>query len=103
RSIEINGNGELSVDGEVDGQRMMVVEFPQYQFLQKEGDVLFRAPREAGSPSLITTPYMQTKALEKSTDVAFKALSDVTDASRNFNMLSKVIEAFSSIEKKAAN
>jgi flagellar basal-body rod protein FlgF len=103
RSVEINANGELSIDGEVDGQRMMVVQFADHRQLQKEGDVLFRAPREAGVPVLITNPYMQTKALEKSTDVAFKALSEVTDASRNFNMLSKVIEAFSSIERKAAN
>ena len=103
RSVEIDSNGELRIDGEVDGQRMMVVQFPNYGVLQKEGDVLFRAPPEAGLPALVTSPYMQTKALEKSTDVAFKALSDVTASSRNFNMLSKVIEAFSSIERKAAN
>lgn len=101
--VELTTTGELKVDGEVDGQRLMVVEFPDHNHLNKEGDVMFRAPPEAGAPSMITTPYMQTQALEKSTDAAFKNLSEVTGANRNFSMLTRVIEAFNNIEKRAAN
>lgn len=100
--LEITNMGDIKVDGEATGQRLLVVEFPDHKQLMKEGDVLFGAPPEAGAAATVTDPYMQTHALEKSTDRAFKHLSEVTNASRNFNMLSKVIEAFSKVEQRAA-
>jgi len=100
--VELTNMGDVKVDGEATGQRLLVVEFADHKQLMKEGDVLFGAPAEAGPPATVTDPYMQTHALEKSTDRAFKHLSEVTHASRNFNMLSKVIEAFSKVEQSAA-
>ncbi len=101
-SVEISTTGELKVDGETDGQRLMVVQFPDFEQLQKEGDVLMFAPMEAGPPSLMQDPFMQTGALEKTTDTVFEYMSEVTTASRNFDILTQVIQAFRDVETKAA-
>ncbi len=101
-TVEISNTGELKVDGETDGQRLMVVQFPDYRQLRKEGDVLMFAPREAGPPALLDQPFMQTRALEKTTDTAFEYMSEVTTASRNFDVLTEVIQAFRDVEQRAA-
>lgn len=101
--VEILPTGELQIDGDTDGQRLMIVQFPNYKALQKEGNVLMRAPPSAGVPGLVEAPYVETQALEKSSDKAFKHMASVTGAARNFTMLTQVIEAFSNIEKKAAS
>lgn len=100
--VEISTTGEVVVDGEPDGQRLMVVQFPSFQELRKEGNVLMYAPKEAGAPSVVTSPFLQTQALEKSSDTAFEYMSEVTTASRNFDILSQVIQAFRDVDQRAA-
>lgn len=100
--VSIGPSGELQVDGELDGQRMMVVSFPNTAGLEKAGSVLFHATPAAGLPQRVADPYMQTQALEKSTDRAFSHMRDVVNATRNFSMVSQVIEAFKSVEDRAA-
>lgn len=100
--VEMANTGELMIDGHRDGQQLLVVRFPDHQQLRKEGDVLLSAPMEAGPPEQMPLPYMQTGALEKSTDTAFKYMSQVTTSSRNFDMLSEVISAFRVVEERAA-
>lgn len=100
--VSIDNTGELLIDGVASGMRLAVVEFGDVTQLQKEGNVLLRAPLEAGTPNVLVTPYLQTQALEKATDRAFQHMSAVVDASRNFDILSQVIQAFRDVEKSAA-
>jgi flagellar basal-body rod protein FlgF len=100
--VEISGTGELTANGELLGQKLAVFEFENPEALQKEGDLAIRAPLEAGGRHLIDPPYLQTHALEKATDRAFEHMSSVVDASRNFDILSQVIQAFRDVEKSAA-
>lgn len=101
-NVDIDNTGQISVDGEPDGQSLLVVKFPQFEQLRKEGNVLLHAPREAGPAEQVWPAYLQTGALEKSTDHAFQFMSEVTTSSRNFEMLTQVIEAFSNIEERTA-
>lgn len=101
-SVAIQPTGEMQIDGELDGQRLLVVQFTDPNQLQKESGVMFRAPREAGPPTRLVDPYMETGALEKSTDRAFSHMRDVMDASRSFSLITQVIEQFRAVEESAA-
>lgn len=100
--VSIEPTGELKVDGELSGQRLLVVQFEDPNALVKEGNVTLFAPREAGAPELIATPYLQSHALEYATDRAFSHMSQVIHATRNFSMMTQVIEAFKTVEDSAA-
>ncbi|MCH2110501.1 MAG: flagellar hook-basal body complex protein [Polyangiaceae bacterium] len=100
--VGVSRNGDLLIDGQPDGQRLMVVKFANFEALEKEGNVLFRAPARAGAAEVIDEFALETQALEKSTDQAFLHMSSVVEASRNFNMLTEVIQAFKSVEERAA-
>jgi flagellar basal body rod protein FlgG len=64
--------------------------------------VLLAAPPAAGPPLRVDVPYLQTGALEKGSDQAMKHMSTVVQASRDFEVLSQVIQAFRDVEKSAA-
>lgn len=101
-NVRIENTGELTYDGVPSGERIVVTEFTNAAALQKEGSVLLFAPPAAGTPTRVNTPYLQTAALEKGTDNAMRHMSTVVQASRDFEVLSQVIEAFRDVEKSAA-
>lgn len=101
-NVRIENTGELTYDGIPSGERILVAQFSNPAALQKEGSVLLSAPPLAGPPTRVDTPYLQTGALEKGTDNAMRHMSTVVQASRDFEVLSQVIEAFRDVEKSAA-
>lgn len=100
--VRIENTGELTYDGVPSGERISVTEFANPTALQKEGSVLLVPSPEAGAPARVNTPYLQTGALEKGTDNAMRHMSSVVQASRDFEVLSQVIQAFRDVEKSAA-
>jgi flagellar basal-body rod protein FlgF len=100
--VKVENTGELSYDGRPSGERIAVVQFHNPGALVKEGNVLLAAPPAAGPPLRVDVPYLQTGALEKGSDQAMKHMSTVVQASRDFEVLSQVIQAFRDVEKSAA-
>ncbi len=98
--VRLSPAGELVVNGVSTGQRLLTVTFPQPQGLQKEGAVLLRA-QNAGKPRP-KDPDLATGTLELSNASALDGMTSLVTASRDFEMMSKVVEAFSDIERRAA-
>ncbi len=101
KSVTLARDGALLVDGEEAG-RLKVVRFNNVDALKKEEHVLLRAEAAAGKPIETDTP-VESEALELSNANAMKAMTGLTGATRTFEMLSRVIEAFSEADRKAAN
>jgi len=99
--VRLSPAGELVVNGEVSGQKLMVVSFPHPEGLSKEGAVLMRAAPSAGRP-VEKDPDLATESLELSNASALDGMTSLVTASREFEMLSRVVEAFSDIERRAA-
>ncbi len=98
--VKIAPTGDILIKGENTGQRLMTVTFPKPEGLEKEGSVLLRA-RNAGKP-VQTDPDLATSTLELSNASALDGMTSLVTASRDFEMMSKVVEAFSDIERRAA-
>jgi flagellar basal-body rod protein FlgF len=99
--IRIDANGDILANGESTGQRLLVVTFPNVQGLIKEGSAVLRARPEAGAP-ITVDPQVRAGALEMSNIDALKSMTGMVTATRQFEMLARVIDAFSQIEKRAA-
>ncbi len=82
--------------------KLLVVSFTRPQGLQKEGSVLLRATPAAGS-AIPKDPDLSTESLELSNASALEGMTSLVTATREFEMLSRVVEAFSDIERKAAS
>ncbi len=80
----------------------MTVTFPHPEALVKEGAVLLRAAPAAGK-AVQKDPDLATGTLELSNSSALEGMTTLVTATREFEMLSKVVEAFSEIEHKAAS
>lgn len=81
--------------------KLLVVKFPNVAGLQKEGHVLLRSLPGAGAP----TTYeggIADGSVETSNSNAVMGMSKLVTLSREFEMITKVIEAFSQVDKKAA-
>jgi flagellar basal body rod protein FlgG len=100
-SVGISPSGELVVDGEPNGTKLMVVTFARPEGLVKEGSVLLRATPAAGRATE-KDPELATESLEMSNASALEGMTTLVTATREFEMLSKVVEAFSQIERRAA-
>jgi len=98
--VKISPTGDLVVNGESTGQRLLTVTFPKPDALQKEGAVLMSA-QNAGKP-VATDPDLATGTLELSNASPLDGMTSLVTASRDFEMMSKVVEAFSDIERRAA-
>lgn len=98
--VRIAPTGDLVVNGEMTGQRLLTVTFPKPEGLVKEGAVLLRA-QNAGKP-VARDPDLATGTLELSNASALDGMTSLVTASRDFEMMSKVVEAFSDIERRAA-
>jgi flagellar basal body rod protein FlgG len=101
RDVSISPQGELIVDGEQTGSKLMVVNFQRPQALEKQGAVLLRATPAAGRP-VEKEADVSTGALEMSNSSAIEGMTSLVTATREFEMLSRVVEAFSAIERRAA-
>ncbi len=104
-NIRIDNQGQLvagdSVTGEQTLGKLRMVKFNDVNGLQKEGHVLLRALPQAGA----ATAYEGAVAggcVEQSNANAVKGMTQLVSLSREFEMITKVIEAFSTIDHKAA-
>ena len=101
QSVSIARDGSIVVDGEEAGGKLFVVNFASLEGLEKEGNVLLRATPAAGRP-IAVDPDLAESALEQSNASAMKGMSGLMSATRSFEMLSRVIEAFSEADRRAA-
>lgn len=106
-NIRIDSEGQLIAGDSTLGTtttlgKLLVVRFPNVAGLQKEGNVLLRALPQAGAPAAYDGP-LESGAVEQSNANAFEGMSKLVTLSREFEMITKVIEAFSQVDKKAAS
>jgi flagellar basal body rod protein FlgG len=99
--VTFSPNGNLMVDGVDAGSKLAVVSFPNQAGLEKEGNVLLLARPEAGSATM-KEPDLEVGALELSNSSAIGGMTSLVTASRHFEMLTKVIEAFAQADRSAA-
>ena len=100
RNVSIDREGRLSADG-VTGPELGVVTFQNLSALERDGQVLFKAPAAAGAPRA-SDALLEPASLEQSNANAVTGMTTLVTTSRNFEMISKVIEAFGDIDKRAA-
>lgn len=100
-SLEIGPDGAISASGEPTGATIGVFTFGNLGGLEKEGEILFRARPEAGA-ARIHDGKLESHAIEQSNANAVSSMTTLVNASRQFEMVAKVIEAFSQIERRAA-
>lgn len=101
RTVSISPNGSVVVDGLETGQQVSVVAFTKPNGLVKEGDVLLRSTPNAGRAKAIS-PELEVGSLESSNASAVGSMTSLVQASREFEMLTKVIDAFSQVELRVA-
>ncbi len=101
KSVEITKDGRVSVDGVETGQTLLVVSFARASELERDGKLLFRANAAAGRPRPVAAD-LEVGAVEGSNASAVGGMTSLVTASRQFEMLTRVIEAFSTIDRKAA-
>jgi flagellar basal-body rod protein FlgF len=100
-NVSIDPEGTLVADG-VPGAKIGLVSFPNLQGLERDGQVLFNALPSAGKPFASDT-LLENSSLELSNANAITGMTSLVTSSRNFEMVSKVIEAFGDIDKRAAS
>jgi flagellar basal-body rod protein FlgF len=101
RSVSLDRVGTLTTDG-VQGPKLGLVTFPNLSALERDGQVLFRAQQGAGAPQA-SESLLETASIEQSNANAVTGMTTLVNSSRNFEMISKVIEAFGEIDKRAAS
>jgi flagellar basal body rod protein FlgG len=101
REVKVSPNGSLQVDGEDTGNRLLTVTFPNPTTLQKEGQILLRAGPGSGGPRSVTTT-LETGVLERSNASAIQSMSDLVTTSRQFEIMTRIMEAFSAADRRAA-
>ncbi|HEX6274449.1 MAG TPA: flagellar hook-basal body protein [Polyangiaceae bacterium] len=102
REVSIDPTGSLVADGIDSGSKLLVVSFAKPTGLVKEGSVLLRATPAAGRP-VERDPDIASGCLELSNASALEGMTTLVTATREFEMLSRVVEAFSSAEQRAAS
>ncbi len=100
-NVSLDREGQLTTDG-VPGPKLALVTFKNLGALERDGQVLFRALPAAGPP-LASAALLETASLEQSNANAVTGMTTLVNTSRNFEMISKVIEAFGEIDKRAAS
>jgi flagellar basal-body rod protein FlgF len=101
QSAVIGPDGTLSVDGVDSGQKLSVVRFPNPGQLVKDGSVLMRAMPNAGRPIAVDAD-LETAAIESSNASALSGMTSLVQAAREFEMVTRVIDAFSNMEHRTA-
>ncbi len=98
--VHIDSEGQLISEGAPVG-KLLLVKFPNVDGLQKEGHVLLRALPQAGAATAYTGA-VANGAVEQSNANAVQGMTTLVTLSREFEMITKVIEAFSQVDRKAA-
>jgi flagellar basal body rod protein FlgG len=105
-NIRIDAQGQLVAGDAVSGEstlgKLLIVKFPNLSGLQKEGHLLLKALPQAGAPSNYDGG-VSNGCVEQSNANAVEGMTQLVSLSREFEMITKVIEAFSQIDQKAAN
>jgi flagellar basal-body rod protein FlgF len=100
-AVRIDREGQLmGNDGSPVG-KLLLVKFPNVAGLQKEGHILLRALPQAGAPSVYEGGLAEG-SIEQSNANAVQGMTTLVTLSREFEMITKVIEAFSQVDRKAA-
>ncbi|HET9956458.1 MAG TPA: flagellar basal-body rod protein FlgF [Polyangiaceae bacterium] len=97
----VAADGSIHVNGEPTGTKIGLFTFTNLSGLEKSGQVMFRARPEAGAPQ----PHdavLEAGTLEQSNANAVSSMTTLVNASRQFEMMARVIEAFSQIDRRAA-
>ena len=94
-------DGMLSVDGSDVGQ-LKLVKFRDLDGLEKDGDTLFRATERSGFAEVAPVTVL-SGTLEMPNVSIVKGMTDLVSATRAFEALQKAVEAFSALERRAAN
>jgi flagellar basal-body rod protein FlgF len=100
KSITIGKDGTILADGAPSG-KLLVVKTTRPEAMQHEGTILFRAGANAGIKEAVN-PELEQGAIEGSNASVMSGMTNLITASRQFEMLTKVVEAFSTIDHKAA-
>lgn len=99
--VRIDREGQLiGNDGSPVG-KLLLVKFANVAGLQKEGHILLRALPQAGAPSVYEGGLAEG-SVEHSNANAVQGMTTLVTLSREFEMITKVIEAFSQVDRKAA-
>jgi flagellar basal-body rod protein FlgF len=100
--VGIGEDGQILADGDPAGGQLLVVEFNNPGALRKDGDVLLQANEASGRPSKVD-PELEVETLEQSNASALRTMTTLVNTTREFEMITKVIDAFSSMEQQAAS
>jgi flagellar basal-body rod protein FlgF len=104
-NIRIDNQGQIVAGDPTTGEqnlgKLRMVKFDNLSGLQKEGHVLLRALPQAGTPSAYEGA-VAGGCVEQSNSNAVHGMTQLVSLSREFEMITKVIEAFSTIDHKAA-
>ncbi|HVU01490.1 MAG TPA: flagellar hook-basal body protein [Polyangiaceae bacterium] len=100
-TVTISNDGSLIVDGSPTNSKLLVVGFDSVRGLEKEGQVLLKARPEAGRSHTVDA-NLEVGGLEMSNANALGGMDELVTATRHFDMLSRVIDAFSATDRKAA-
>lgn len=98
--VRVGKDGSILVNGEDSGQRLLVVDLEQTQGLMKEGDSYLRI--EGGARPAGIDANLEPESLELSNAPPVKSMTGLVTATRHFDMMDRVIQAFSEIDRKAA-
>lgn len=98
--VAITRDGRVLVDGNDSGQRLRVVRVDSPEELTKEGHTLYRA--RGAAPAEELAPQLQVGSLELSNAPPVRAMHGLVGATRHFELMNRVIEAFSEVDKQAA-
>jgi flagellar basal body rod protein FlgG len=98
--VHIDREGQLISQGAPVG-KLLLVKFPNTAGLQKEGHVLLKALPQAGAPG-VYEGGLADGSIEQSNANAVQGMTTLVTLSREFEMITKVIEAFSQCDRKAA-
>ncbi len=106
RSATFSADGRVMVQTDPLGgietpAKLMIVSFQNPGALQKEGDTLLRASAATG-PAIASDAPLAVESLELSNSNPMKSMSGMISSARQFDMVTRVIEAFSNIEKRTA-
>jgi flagellar basal-body rod protein FlgF len=98
--LAFGNDGTLTVDDSDVGQ-LKLVKFRDIKGLEKDGDTMFRVTPRSGRAEVAPASVIPG-ALEMPNVSIVKGMTDLVSATRAFEALEKAVEAFSSLEHRAA-
>ncbi len=99
--VSVSESGDVVVGGQTTIARLLTVRCGPGAELVKEGSVLFRLAGGAAQ-AVSVDPKLDVGTLELSNVSTVKTMSTLVNATREFDMLARVIDAFGAIERSAA-